>query len=314
MTTFDLKGFMEEKTGKRTNFSLYKIKLDNGSNFDQVVGDYKISGNFKGSDALIVIIINKKSYSFTGSFTGSLLKGLWKCKPLNTEGIFEYEIKGYPISMTQPSEENKVQALPPTNAPVSLGNWTGFFMQKGVKYPMALEIELTLDGKFLGTGSDQVGAFEVNGTLVSGNALISKQYIGKHLVTYKGVLQDMCITGKWCLSNGVSDDFKLYLPGKNPEIIVPKGNWTGFFMEKGKKYDMVLNMELGSNGKFKGDGSDAVGGFSIQGVLANGMAELMKQYIGKHKVIYKGLFNGKIINGKWSLDNGVCDIFQLNMP
>ena len=51
-----------------------------------------------------------------------------------------------------------------------------------------------------GTGSDEVGKFEILGTCdPQGNVIFTKQYIGKHSVAYSGKLIGSNINGNWIM-------------------------------------------------------------------------------------------------------------------
>ena len=50
----------------------------------------------------------------------------------------------------------------------------------------------------------------------------------------------------------------------------------------------------------KGKGTDMMGDFEINGTIdQNNEVTFDKQYIGKHNVIYKGTFDGRLMQGKW---------------
>ncbi|HZZ28083.1 MAG TPA: hypothetical protein VFE46_08780 [Pirellulales bacterium] len=87
----------------------------------------------------------------------------------------------------------------------------------------------------------------------------------------------------------------------------PTGMWTGFFLQYWwpGRHTTDLDLTCGG-GQLSGRGSDAVGGYTMQGSydVATGKCEWIKHYIGRHSVVYRGINNG---NGMW----GVWEIRQL---
>jgi hypothetical protein len=80
------------------------------------------------------------------------------------------------------------------------GPWTGFFLQWWVPGRHPMEIELTFnDGRLQADGSDQIGPFTFQGDYdrADGKCRWSKQYTGKHQVTYTGVNEGEGIWGIW---------------------------------------------------------------------------------------------------------------------
>jgi hypothetical protein len=84
----------------------------------------------------------------------------------------------------------------------------------------------------------------------------------------------------------------------------PSGKWGGFFTYKGLpgKHAMELILTF-SQGKMTGSGRDRIGEFTIDGAyqVNDGKCMWIKQYIGKHKVGYRGFNEGKGIWGTWDL-------------
>lgn len=64
--------------------------------------------------------------------------------------------------------------------------------------------------------------------------------------------------------------------------------------------DVVLCFD---NGAIRGEGIDCVGRFTFDGTHdANGSVVMVKQYLGKHQVLYRGQFDGEgTIFGRWSI-------------
>ena len=65
-----------------------------------------------------------------------------------------------------------------------------------------------------------------------------------------------------------------------------------------------------------GKGTDEVGDFLIIGMVTDDTAvEFIKQYIGKHKVIYKGTLNKERnqVKGRWEIPDNCSGEFELNL-
>jgi hypothetical protein len=81
------------------------------------------------------------------------------------------------------------------------GPWVGFWTQK--TFPAGkheMELQLTFQrGEMTGDGRDWVGPFLIEGKydLVTGVCRFTKQYVGKHFVTYHGFNEGKGIWGKW---------------------------------------------------------------------------------------------------------------------
>jgi len=79
----------------------------------------------------------------------------------------------------------------------------------------------------------------------------------------------------------------------------PSGEWKGFWMQRpyyGKQH-MELSLTF-IEGRVTGSGRDIVGKFVFDGTyeLASGKCEMIKTYLGKHKVQYAGVNEG---DGMW---------------
>jgi hypothetical protein len=57
------------------------------------------------------------------------------------------------------------------------------------------------------------------------------------------------------------------------------------------------------DGQIEGEGRDVVGRFTFQGKYDNqGHIRMVKQYLGRHRVIYQGTYDGEgTIFGQWSI-------------
>jgi hypothetical protein len=84
----------------------------------------------------------------------------------------------------------------------------------------------------------------------------------------------------------------------------PSGPWTGFFLQywlPGRhRTDLALACQ---NGVLTGTGSDRVGPYTVDGTYdpATGHCEWTKQYLGKHRVAYRGINDGHGIWGVWEI-------------
>lgn len=81
--------------------------------------------------------------------------------------------------------------------------------------------------------------------------------------------------------------------------------WQGYWEQRiwgGRQamHDVVLWFD---NGALRGEGVDCVGRFTFDGTHdANGSVVMVKQYLGKHQVLYRGEFDGEgTIFGRWSI-------------
>lgn len=80
------------------------------------------------------------------------------------------------------------------------GPWTGFFIQPWIPGRHTMNLDLTFrDGCLEAQGSDRVGAFTFTGSYdpQDGQCRWTKQYLGKHQVTYAGVNEGKGIWGVW---------------------------------------------------------------------------------------------------------------------
>lgn len=176
-------------------------------------------------------------------------------------------------------------------------------------------------GFISGKGSDNIGQFEIQGSLSNGKTVnFTKRYIGAHTVNYQGTLtSDSQIDGTWSLQ-GMSDAFQLkkaysepdpHVPPPAPPVKVPlpvsnyssNDIWKGFYDQNGQQTPMTFTMFSATPGnQVTGTGSDNVGQFQINGTCdPQGNVIFTKQYVGQHAVAYSGKLIGGTISGNWTL-------------
>ncbi|MBA4188514.1 MAG: hypothetical protein C0467_10960 [Planctomycetaceae bacterium] len=85
----------------------------------------------------------------------------------------------------------------------------------------------------------------------------------------------------------------------------PSGRWDGFWVQDhiGRRAMTPFYLHFAS-GQVTGEGKDVIGLFTFSGTFdeTTGHIRLMKQYIGKHQVLYVGQPDGEgSIAGKWSI-------------
>jgi hypothetical protein len=97
--------------------------------------------------------------------------------------------------------------------------------------------------------------------------------------------------------------------------VYPSGRWDGFWVQRGFGRQSMTPFSLRfADGKVSGEGRDMVGRFTFSGIydLTTGEVRLVKQYVGKHMVLYVGQPDGEgSIAGAWSLGNGDSGSFLL---
>jgi hypothetical protein len=96
----------------------------------------------------------------------------------------------------------------------------------------------------------------------------------------------------------------------------PSGYWRGFWEQEfwGRRWMDPLLLRF-SNGGVDGEGQDCIGRFTFAGSYAeDGSVRLVKQYIGRHSVLYQGSVDGEgAIVGRWSIASRFTGPFAL-MP
>src|SRR5215203_5605411 len=85
----------------------------------------------------------------------------------------------------------------------------------------------------------------------------------------------------------------------------PSGRWEGFWVQEvwGRQAMTPFTLRF-ANGRVTGEGKDVVGQFTFAGTCdeATGEVRLVKQYLGRHQVLYVGRPDGEgSIQGTWSI-------------
>jgi hypothetical protein len=88
---------------------------------------------------------------------------------------------------------------------------------------------------------------------------------------------------------------------------LPSGLWAGHYTQLWIKHSQQMTLEF-ADGLIRGDGSDGLGPFTIDGEYRVDEGEVrmgwIKTYVNAHSVLYLGkLQTGKIV-GKWKLSIG----------
>jgi len=85
----------------------------------------------------------------------------------------------------------------------------------------------------------------------------------------------------------------------------PSGSWDGFWVQEhyGKQRMTAFQLRF-ADGEIEGEGRDVIGRFDFTGSydMQTGEMVMMKRYIGKHVVFYRGHPDGEgSIAGTWSI-------------
>lgn len=92
-------------------------------------------------------------------------------------------------------------------------------------------------------------------------------------------------------------------------IRLPSGLWSGHYVQFFVKHAQQMNLEF-ADGLIRGDGSDGLGQFTIDGEyrVAGGEVRMgwIKTYNGAHSVLYLGTLQDGQIAGKWNLLIGLA--------
>ena len=81
------------------------------------------------------------------------------------------------------------------------GSWSGWYEQCG-RHAMNVNLQIDCSGNISGSGSDDIGAFTVNGSVNQCNKVhFTKQYCGGHAVIYDGNRHCNVISGNWTIPN-----------------------------------------------------------------------------------------------------------------
>lgn len=85
----------------------------------------------------------------------------------------------------------------------------------------------------------------------------------------------------------------------------PSGEWKGFWDQAifGRQEMRGLVLRF-AGGAVEGEGRDVIGPFTFCGRYdGQGHVTLVKQYLGRHEVLYQGRYDGEgTIFGQWSID------------
>ena len=80
--------------------------------------------------------------------------------------------------------------------------------------------------------------------------------------------------------------------------------WTGWWEQRvlGRQNMHNLLLDVAVDGTVTGEGDDCVGPFTFRGQLrSDGTLSLVKQYLGRHRVIYEGCNSGEGVFGIWHI-------------
>jgi hypothetical protein len=84
----------------------------------------------------------------------------------------------------------------------------------------------------------------------------------------------------------------------------PSGPWTGFFLQYWLPGRHTTDVRLSfHHGDLSGTGRDRVGPYTVDGTYdrGTGQCEWTKRYLGRHRVYYRGMNDGRGIWGVWEL-------------
>jgi hypothetical protein len=96
----------------------------------------------------------------------------------------------------------------------------------------------------------------------------------------------------------------------------PSGRWLGYWEQpvwgRQPMHELILHF---GEGMVRGSGRDVIGRFTFQGQYNDmGVIVMVKQYIGKHQVLYRGQYDGEgTIYGQWSIGLSTGP-FALTLP
>lgn len=80
----------------------------------------------------------------------------------------------------------------------------------------------------------------------------------------------------------------------------PMTQWNGWWEQRalGRQEMHNLVLDIDPSGKASGGGDDCIGKFTFSGTIFPNV-ELVKQYVGRHSVLYRGTNSGEGIFGQW---------------
>lgn len=95
----------------------------------------------------------------------------------------------------------------------------------------------------------------------------------------------------------------------------PSGRWDGFWVQTGWGRQAMTSFSLRfANGLVSGEGRDMIGRFTFAGEYdeTTGEVRMVKQFIGKHQVLYIGRSDGEgSIQGTWYIPGNDSGPFLL---
>ena len=95
----------------------------------------------------------------------------------------------------------------------------------------------------------------------------------------------------------------------------PSGLWRGYWEQpafgRQPMDDFLLRF---ADGMVEGEGRDVIGRFTVTGTCDDhGAVSFVKQYIGRHRVLYRGVYDGEgTIFGAWSIGESWSGPFALS--
>lgn len=90
-----------------------------------------------------------------------------------------------------------------------------------------------------------------------------------------------------------------------PTTMYPSGHWRAFWQQAGYGRQEMSDLRLDfRDGTITGQGIDCVGLFTFSGTYDDqGSIVMIKQYVGKHRVLYHGKYDGEgSIHGNWTVE------------
>jgi hypothetical protein len=95
----------------------------------------------------------------------------------------------------------------------------------------------------------------------------------------------------------------------------PSGSWRGYWEQAGWGRQPMRELVLRfADGAVEGEGVDCIGRFTFAGEYGrDGSVTLVKQYVGRHRVLYRGSYDGEgTIFGRWSIGEHWSGPFALS--
>jgi hypothetical protein len=98
------------------------------------------------------------------------------------------------------------------------------------------------------------------------------------------------------------------------DVRLPSGVWSGFYLEDQRPRRGWMHLYLTfEDGVIAGEGTDYVGPWNISGSYdaGTGYCHWVKQYLGKHQVVYDGKVTDNGIEGVWNIRNWLNGQFHI---